>query len=118
MTISAKEISDSLAEFSISDQLLLSRDVMIGYPNMWVAAFRGEVVAAAHDLAAIRDQLTAKQVPLSRRLPFVSLQRTAVPAFLCIAFVDSQRERRYNRLILPTYLRHTNEAHRLHRLCR
>ena len=59
-----EEIEASMAEFELSDKLLLSPDKMLQYSNKWVAAYKGEVVAFDDDLPAVRTELTEKQIPL------------------------------------------------------
>jgi hypothetical protein len=59
------EISRSLDEFALSDDMLLDPRIMRQHSGNWVAVHRGKVIAVAPTLEAIRTQLHLEAVPLA-----------------------------------------------------
>jgi hypothetical protein len=62
---SPDEIAGAFAEFEASERILRSPAHMKLYAGQWVAAHRGSVVAAAHNLPEIHQGLLRDRIPLS-----------------------------------------------------
>jgi hypothetical protein len=55
--------ADMILEFTASVKKLYSADVVAKHPNMWVAAYKGIIVADA-DETIVRDMLRQRGIPI------------------------------------------------------
>ncbi len=59
------EISKSLKDFEVSDNMALNPEVMRSHTNNWVAVHGGRIAAVASTLSDIKDQLDREGIPLT-----------------------------------------------------